>query len=64
MLISEVQIKKGELVVIIGKVGSGKTAFLNALLNELHATEESDTNLDSHLILNGATSYVSQNHWL
>jgi ABC-type multidrug transport system fused ATPase/permease subunit len=50
-------IKPGSLVMIVGKVGSGKTSFLNALLNEmiLEAGEIS---------VNGEIAYVSQQAWI
>ncbi|KAL4483243.1 hypothetical protein ABPG74_019269 [Tetrahymena malaccensis] len=75
--IPDLKVFKGELVVVIGKIGSGKSAFLQAILNELdginlHFQNGDRQNLqDSHketnlnkIYLNGKTAYVPQNHWL
>lgn len=48
---------KGELSCIVGKVGSGKSSFLKALLGELHKTSGS-------VSINGSVAYVSQDMWL
>nr|QNH67946.1 ATP-binding cassette transporter subfamily C member 1 X7 [Brachionus plicatilis] len=48
---------KGELVAIIGKVGSGKSSLLSGLLNEMHL-------VNGKLNLNGSTAYVSQQAWI
>lgn len=50
------QVKPGQLVVIIGPVGSGKSCFLWSILGEIHTV----TGLIS---LNGSTSYASQESW-
>lgn len=50
------QIKPGQLVVIIGSVGSGKSCFLWSILGEIHSV----TGL---INLNGNTSYASQESW-
>ena len=49
-------ISPGELVVVVGSVGSGKTCFLRALLNEI----EKISGLSS---VNGTTSYAPQESW-
>nr|APD26530.1 ATP-binding cassette transporter subfamily C member 1 X7 protein [Brachionus koreanus] len=50
-------VNKGELVAIIGRVGSGKSSLLSALLNEMHLME-------GKLNLNGSTAYVTQQAWI
>ena len=53
-------INTGELHVIIGKVSSGKTAFLHLLMNELEVSEPSWYYYNRQ----GSIAYVSQNYWL
>lgn len=65
------EIKNGSLTLILGKIGSGKTALANAILKEM---EESDDGLlisdifskkeCNGLRVNGRIGYVSQNTWL
>ncbi|KAF1320970.1 Abc transporter c family member 2, partial [Globisporangium splendens] len=52
-----VQIDAGELVMIVGTVGSGKSSLLNAILGEMALTTGQ---LDVH----GELSYVSQESWI
>jgi ABC-type multidrug transport system fused ATPase/permease subunit len=50
----DINIKKGELVAIIGRVASGKTSLANTILGQLKSEK-------SNIIkLGGTTSYVSQ----
>ncbi|CAG2121061.1 unnamed protein product, partial [Medioppia subpectinata] len=49
--------KSGDLIVVIGPVGAGKTTFLMSLLNELSITGGSVTT-------NGSIGYVSQESWV
>ncbi len=49
-----VEIKKGKLVAIIGKVGSCKTSLLLALLGEMNLLNDGSINMD------GSVAYVSQ----
>ncbi|CAG2111625.1 unnamed protein product [Medioppia subpectinata] len=49
--------KSGDLVVVIGPVGAGKTTFLMSLLNELSITGGS-------VATNGSIGYVSQESWV
>nr|QUF59452.1 ATP-binding cassette transporter Abcc1-7 [Brachionus angularis] len=51
-------VKKGELVAIVGKVGAGKSSFLSALLGEMHKTNNGKINV------NGSTAYVPQQAWI
>ncbi|EAR88677.2 ABC transporter C family protein (macronuclear) [Tetrahymena thermophila SB210] len=66
--ISELKANKGELVVIIGKIGSGKSALLKAILNELSGTNlqsgQGSQNKNNKIVLNGKRAFVPQNHWL
>jgi ABC-type Mn2+/Zn2+ transport system ATPase subunit len=46
-------IELGELVAIVGEVGSGKSSLLSALLGEVKK-------LSGHVFVNGSVAYVSQ----
>ncbi|KAH0544125.1 probable multidrug resistance-associated protein lethal(2)03659 [Cotesia glomerata] len=50
-------IKPGQLVAVVGQVGSGKTSLLNAILKELPAHEGT-------VDVNGKIGYASQEPWL
>ena len=52
------EIKKGELIGIIGDIGSGKTNFLNAITNNLDLLNPSDKN--KKIQINGKINYVPQ----
>lgn len=73
--INKLIIYKKEFVVIIGKVGSGKSSLLNAIINEMHIlphkhninydnTSKNNNNNNELFFVNGNLSYVSQMHWL
>ena len=51
-------IKKGSLTAIVGKVGSGKSSLLHALMSEMNQSVTTKTQT------NGSISYVSQKPWL
>ena len=53
-------INKGELVVIYGKSGSGKTSLLEAILNEMKFVTNRENKFNVIMTVNGKTSYVSQ----
>ncbi|EGR31435.1 hypothetical protein IMG5_109740 [Ichthyophthirius multifiliis] len=53
------EIQKNSFNFIIGKVGSGKSAIIDLILNEL--ITEGDNNI---MYKNGTLAYVSQNNWL
>lgn len=55
--INELRIKRGELVVVVGTVGSGKSALLLSILGELRTTQ-------GQVKLGGSIGYVSQNPWI
>src|SRR5687768_14821076 len=52
-----VKIKEGELVAIVGQVGSGKTALLSALLGDMEKVS-GDVNIA------GTVGYVPQQAWI
>jgi len=54
----QLELKRGELTVVVGSVGSGKTALISALLGEMIATE------DSKVQINATVSYVAQTAWV
>ena len=51
------EIKKNQLVAVVGRVGSGKTSLLSALLGELEK-------LDGNVCVNGSIAYVPQQPWV
>ena len=62
------QIPKGSLIAVIGKNGSGKTTFLEALLGELYAhtiqDPETNTPINQKLIIDGSICYITQMPWI
>jgi ATP-binding cassette, subfamily C (CFTR/MRP), member 1 len=38
----DLEVKKGEFMIIIGKIGSGKSSLLHAILNEMTYVPESE----------------------
>ncbi|KIR43264.1 metal resistance protein ycf1 [Cryptococcus deuterogattii 99/473] len=50
-------VKKGELIALIGRVGDGKSSLLGAILGEMTRSEGSVT-------LRGDVAYFSQNSWI
>lgn len=52
------RVKKGQLVAIIGKVGSGKSSLMSAIIGEMHKLNNNTLNID------GKTSYVAQQAWI
>lgn len=55
--VDQLQINPGELVAVIGSVGSGKSALLLSILGELALTNGSAT-------VNGSLGYVAQQPWI
>lgn len=49
--------RKGELACIVGRVGQGKSSFLQALIGDLHK-------IQGEVILRGHTAYVAQQSWV
>ena len=54
----ELDIKKGQLVAVVGKVGAGKSSLLSGLLGEMHKLN------DGLININGSTAYVPQQAWI
>jgi ABC-type multidrug transport system fused ATPase/permease subunit len=52
-----IDIKKGELVAIVGRVGSGKSSLLSTLLNDIYK-------LKGNVSINGSLAYVPQQAWI
>ena len=55
------KVKKGELIGIIGEIGSGKTCLFNAILNNLDIL---NNELNKKIIVNGKISYSPQKSWI
>lgn len=53
----DLTVRKGELVGIIGRVGSGKTSLLSAIIGEM-------TKVDGKVELHGSVAYCAQNPWI
>ena len=53
------EVKKGKLVAICGKVGSGKSSLLAGLLGEMHKLNES-----GQINVDGTVAYVPQQAWI
>ena len=53
------EVKKGQLVALVGSVGSGKTSLLCSILGELINNSETGS-----LITSGTLAYVSQDPWM
>ncbi|KAL4449622.1 hypothetical protein ABPG74_007445 [Tetrahymena malaccensis] len=62
--VPELQIKQGSLNLIIGEIGSGKTALLLSILNELDHCQLNEFQDEQKVEIHGTIGYVSQNHWL
>ena len=50
-------VKKNMLIAVVGKIGSGKSSFLSALLGEMNKVK-------GEKIINGRISYVAQQAWI
>ena len=59
-------VKKGELVVVVGPVGSGKSSLLGAILGEMSLVRGSDERLSSSLKKKPGirTAYCAQRPWI
>ena len=52
-------IKKGEFIIIIGEVGSGKSSLLSAILNNMIPLKK-----ETKIYVNGTISYIRQIPWI
>jgi ABC-type multidrug transport system fused ATPase/permease subunit len=52
-----IQIKKGDLVAVVGAVGSGKSSLLNAMIGEMKC-------ISGRVIFNGSSGYAPQQAWI
>lgn len=55
--VDKIKISQGEFISIIGRVGSGKSTFLSALLGEIDKVQ-------GKISRRGKISYISQTSWL
>ena len=55
------KVHRGELVAIVGKVGSGKSSIIHALIENMNFIKTSET---SHVSISGQVAYVSQEAWI
>ena len=62
----DLTLKKGQLTVVVGPVGSGKSALISALLGEMHGCDGPDGRAaeKGSPQINGTTSYVAQVAWV
>lgn len=63
MVLKDISFKvyHGELVAVVGKVGSGKSSIIQALIENLHLIKTSET---SRVAVSGQVAYVSQEAWI
>jgi len=55
------KVKKGEFVAVVGRVGSGKSSLLQALIQSMNFQKLQE---DSYMFINGTLGYVSQEAWI
>ena len=58
-----ISIEKGDLVMILGPVGSGKSSLLQSILNNMLVLDEEKVH-KTKISINGSISYVSQIPWI
>lgn len=57
--------EKGQLVCVVGKVGSGKTSLLSSIMGHLEPMHtEKPYEKPSPIVVNGSIAYCSQNPWI
>lgn len=61
LTINDFQVRKGQLICLVGKIGSGKTTLLRSLLGELEIIPNSP---DSYVKVNGSIAYCCQDPWI
>ncbi|XP_025825744.1 ABC transporter C family member 4-like isoform X2 [Panicum hallii] len=53
----DVEVRKGELVAVVGMVGSGKSSLLSCIMGEMHK-------LSGKVSIYGSTAFVAQTAWI
>src|SRR5690606_18641252 len=53
----DLEVKHGELVMIVGRVGSGKTSLISGIIGEMR-------NVSGNISINGSIAYCSQQAWI
>lgn len=56
-----IKVKRGELVAVVGKVGSGKSSIIQALIQNMNLIKTSES---SYVSISGKVAYVSQEAWI
>lgn len=57
--------EKGQLICVVGKVGSGKTSLLSSIMGHLEPMHtEKPHERPSPIVVNGSIAYCSQNPWI
>jgi ATP-binding cassette subfamily C (CFTR/MRP) protein 1 len=51
-------IEKGKFIMVLGDIGSGKSSFLLAILNEMNNSK------NSSITVNGSIAYAAQKPWI
>ncbi|EFJ44543.1 ABC transporter, partial [Volvox carteri f. nagariensis] len=60
----DLRVRPGELVCVVGRVGSGKSSLLSAALGEMELVEELDQERGDVVGLGGRVAYVAQQAWI
>ncbi|GIL66378.1 hypothetical protein Vafri_19915, partial [Volvox africanus] len=60
----DLRVRPGELVCVVGRVGSGKSSLLSAALGEMELVEELDSQRGDVVGLGGRVAYVAQQAWI
>lgn len=58
------QVPVGNLICVVGKVGSGKSSFLSAILGNLNAVNGDNIHQPSPFSVLGSVAYCAQNPWI
>ena len=57
----DMKVRKGETIAVVGRVGSGKSSLIQALIQNLGLIKTSES---SHVAISGSVAYVSQEAWI
>ncbi|GLC77558.1 hypothetical protein PLESTF_001955200, partial [Pleodorina starrii] len=60
----DLRVRPGELVCVVGRVGSGKSSLLSAALGEMELSEELAAERGDVVGLGGRVAYVAQQAWI